>query len=101
MNSFATYDDGSGEALYVGGYFESAGGSAVSNLAKWDGAAWSDVGGGVNGVFSIGAMQAFDDGRSGPQLYVGGTFSLAGGNSVRGWRAGTANGRMSPGRVDR
>jgi hypothetical protein len=30
--------------LYVGGSFENAGGLTVLNVAKWDGAAWSDLG---------------------------------------------------------
>lgn len=40
-----------GNDLYVGGIFSAAGGIIVSNVARWDGAAWSSLGTGVsNGV---------------------------------------------------
>lgn len=42
------FDDGSGEALYVGGRFDFAGGVQASNIARWDGTAWSPVGPGLN-----------------------------------------------------
>ncbi len=41
------YDDGSGPALCVGGRFDAAGDVYVGSLAKWDGNAWYDIGGGV------------------------------------------------------
>ncbi len=34
VNAFATFDDGSGPALYVGGDFTRAGGAPASNIAK-------------------------------------------------------------------
>ncbi len=71
-----TFDDGSGEALYAGGRFLTAGGVLASGIAKWDGTAWSAVGGGVDGI--IWAMTVFDDG-TGSALYVGGYFDNAGG----------------------
>ncbi len=81
----AIFDDGGGPALYVGGYFTTAGGVTVNGIAKWDGAAWSaltDAGGsGVTtslGTGNVYAMTVFDDG-SGPALYVGGSFTTAGG----------------------
>jgi hypothetical protein len=46
----AVYDDGNGPALYVGGTIYIAGHVRVNNIAKWDGAVWSDVGGGTNNV---------------------------------------------------
>ncbi|MEQ8943434.1 MAG: GC-type dockerin domain-anchored protein [Phycisphaerales bacterium] len=73
--SLATFDDGTGEALYVGGVIETAGGMPVQNIARWDGDAWSDVGGGILG--SVFALEVFDDG-SGPALYAAGRFSTAG-----------------------
>jgi hypothetical protein len=74
------YDDGAGPALYVGGEFDSAGGVAVNNLAKWDGSSWSDVGGGVVGGSDppVRALEIYDDGQ-GESLFVGGIFQSAGG----------------------
>jgi hypothetical protein len=74
------FDDGAGEALYVAGLVTSVGGVPVSGIARWDGAQWSDVGGGVDGV--ILDMAVYDDG-TGPALYAAGRFSLAGGVPVR------------------
>ncbi len=77
------FDDGTGAALYAGGDFNSAGGVPVNNIARWDGTAWHDVGGGVIGGTdtAIRAMAVYDDG-SGPALYVGGRFTNAGGVPV-------------------
>jgi hypothetical protein len=59
--------------LYVGGYFDRAGGNSISNIAKWDGSNWSPLGYGVNyTVLSLGKL--------GTNLYVGGVFTQAGGN---------------------
>jgi hypothetical protein len=69
------FDDGSGPALYAGGKFDTAGGVAVNNIAKWDGTSWSRLLGGIEGrVF---ALEVFDDGN-GPALHVGGDFTIAG-----------------------
>ena len=46
------------------------------SIAKWDGTAWSAVGGGITGA--VRTCKTFDDG-SGPALYVGGSFTMAGG----------------------
>lgn len=35
--------------IYIGGLFTSAGGVAVTNLARWNGTTWESVGGGVSG----------------------------------------------------
>ena len=85
----AVYDDGSGEALYAGGWFESAGGVAANRIAKWDGAEWSALAGpsgvGVTGV--VYSLAVYDDG-SGEALYAGGMFASAGGvwaNSIARW----------------
>jgi trimeric autotransporter adhesin len=85
------HDDGSGEALYIGGRFTSVDGVSASRIARWNGTSWSAVGSGVTGAGvspSINTMVTFDDG-SGPALYVGGqAFTTAGGvpaNRVARW----------------
>jgi hypothetical protein len=52
----------------------------MSGIGKWDGASWSQVGGGVSGT-GVRSLRVFDDGY-GPALYVAGPFSLAGGVSI-------------------
>jgi hypothetical protein len=77
------FDDGhgGGSALYVGGNFSSADGLRVFGFARWDGAAWSYPGRGVNETVT--ALTVFDDG-SGPALYAGGELTQAGGQRVNG-----------------
>lgn len=82
VHAMLVHDDGSGSALYVAGRFSAAGGMPASNIARYDGTAWSDVGGGLGGggaCFNGGAfaLAVHDDG-SGPQLYAGGEFTQAG-----------------------
>lgn len=58
--------------VYAGGLFTQAGGALASNIAVWNGNAWSRVGTGTNdAVLSI-AIDA-------DTLYAGGRFSTAGG----------------------
>lgn len=98
-----TFDDGSGSgpSLYIGGNFNNAGAVPASFIARWDGEAYSAVGGGVTCVspptdFSPGvsAFCTWDEDGPGPlapALFVGGSFSTAGGQAVRGlgrWRNG-------------
>jgi hypothetical protein len=82
------YDDGSGTAVYFGGSFVNAGGGSASRIAKWDGVAWSALGTGVSGGFNtVDGLRTFDDG-AGPRLFVGGSFTVAGGvaaNRVAKW----------------
>lgn len=67
--------------LYAGGAFASAGAVAATNLACWDGSAWSQVGGGVPGVGDwlagspVTTLQFLDD-----DLYAGGNFTAVGAN---------------------
>ncbi len=74
------YTAGGTHDLYVAGDFTTAGGVTANHVAKWDGAIWSALGSGAaNGVNgTVGAMTVYDDG-TGPAVYVGGTFSTAGG----------------------
>src|SRR5262249_37695895 len=52
------------------------------NIARWDGAQWSAVGGGIDALgYGGGVMTVFDDDGPGPDrpaLYVGGAFRYAG-----------------------
>ena len=88
VRALEVFDDGGGPALFAGGEFYTAGGVSVTNLAKWNGSAWSDVGGGIGGPgASVRALEVFDDG-SGPALYAGGSFTFAGGfpaNGIARW----------------
>ncbi len=79
--AMAVFDDGSGAALYAGGYFLTAGGQSVRHIAKWDGQSWSALQSGTNGL--VQALTVFDDGiGAGPALYAGGTFTKAGGQDA-------------------
>ena len=64
-----------GSDLYVGGAFTNAGGITASNIAKWNGSAWSAVGSGANN--SIYALAS-----DGANIYAGGGFTVAGGVSA-------------------
>src|SRR5262245_16609793 len=60
VRTFATFDDGTGPALYAGGFFNDAGGVPASHVAKWDGHCWSPLGSGLDGM--VFALAVFDDG---------------------------------------
>jgi len=77
--ALSVYDDGSGPALYAGGHFRTAGGTAASHIAKWDGNGWSRLGLGTNNAVLV--LTVFDDG-DGPALYAGGEFLSAGGTAA-------------------
>ncbi len=63
--------------LYVGGWFDTAGGVAnTENIAKWDGSAFSPLGTGINGGVVALALAANG------VLWAGGQFTLAGGVSA-------------------
>ena len=83
VSALTVYDDGTGEALYAGGAFSTAGGVTVNYVAKWDGNGWSALSGASStGVDSwVLALAMFDDG-SGEALYAGGVFTTAGGVTV-------------------
>lgn len=61
-----------GNDLYAAGFFETAGGVEVANIAKWNGTEWSSPGSGTDGdVFALAVI--------GTDLYAGGYFTTAGG----------------------
>lgn len=71
-----------GTNLYVGGQFRSAGGVAANNIARWNGSEWNALGDGpANGVQGS-AVNALAVWRG--QLFVGGSFTNAGGVPVAG-----------------
>ncbi len=89
--ALATFDDGTGPALYVGGSFSAPANGGTSGIAKWDGVSWSTVGGGIAFGGTVSSLVVHDDG-SGPALYASGTFSTAGSVSVPGlarWNGST------------
>jgi len=65
-----------GECLYAGGGFRLAGNLAATNIAKWDGTNWWNIGNAANWV------QAFAP--NGRDLFVGGSFLRMSGQLVRG-----------------
>lgn len=83
------FDDGNGEALYVGGGFFEINGQSIKYIAKWDGTNWSNLGTGMQ--YEVNTLTVHDDG-SGAALYAGGRFQTAGGgvaNYIAKWN-GTA-----------
>ncbi len=96
VSDLAVFDqDGAGPnppALYAGGWFTSAGGVVASRIARWDGAAWSALGGGIDGGGGcVLALTVFDRDESGPEpagLIAGGDFARASGEAswnIAGW----------------
>ena len=70
-----------GSDLYAGGYQNELGGVTLHKLGRWDGTSWSALPGDPLGTTdSVAALGVFDDG-GGADLYVGGTFTAAGGDS--------------------
>ena len=61
--------------LIVGGYFTTAGGVSVNNVAKWNGTTWSPLGDGVND--RVRPFTIYNN-----ELIVGGLFTSAGGVSA-------------------
>ncbi len=59
-------------ALYAGGWFSTAGGAAVNDIAQWNSTNWSTMGTGTSGY--INAMAYYNG-----NLYVGGQFDTIGG----------------------
>jgi len=90
--ALAVYNDGSGEALYVGGRFLQAGGVNANHIARWDGSSWSALGQGIDGLSTlaaplINAMCVWNS-PSGQVLVVTGYLDTAGGqpaNCIATW----------------
>lgn len=92
VQTLAAFDDGSGPAIYAGGRLGSAGTVSLGSIGRWNGVAWSDVGGGVGGAlphgvqwFHVYSLCSFDDDGPGPRrpaLFVGGDFIAAGAQQI-------------------
>jgi hypothetical protein len=74
--SAEVYDDGTGPALFVAGYFRTDG---TSGVARYNGSDWSVVA--WTPSREVADMQVFDDG-SGPALYAGGNFAPGQGSDM-------------------
>jgi len=72
-----------GTNVYAGGWFTTAGGVTVNNIAKWDGTSWSALGKGMDSIVSALAV-------SGTSLYALGNLAAAGifPRSVAKWNGG-------------
>jgi hypothetical protein len=78
--------------LVVGGMFSAIDGVPAANLARWDGANWHEVGGGIPESF-VYALASVGD-----RLYVGGSFSRAGGTPAANfacWQGGLVPVRLT------
>ncbi|MFN0131476.1 MAG: GC-type dockerin domain-anchored protein [Phycisphaerales bacterium] len=78
VKAIAVFDeDGAGPSppsVIVGGNISSVGGVSVSNIARWNGSAWSAIGAGFNG--RVTCLAVFNDG-TGAALYAGGLFRFS------------------------
>jgi hypothetical protein len=78
LQDMLEHDDGSGPALYVAGFFTTAGSVPARSVARWDGFEWTALADGLEG--GVYALEVYDDGLGGgPALYAGGTFTDSGG----------------------
>src|SRR2546428_298829 len=75
MNSFPPARAFELSDLYAGGAFTTAGGSAATNIAKWNGSSWSQLGSGLNSTVYALAV-------SGSDLYAGSNFATVRGNAA-------------------
>lgn len=69
-------------ALFACGEMTSCGGTAVRNVARWNGATWSGLSPDLRADGPISALATIDSdgvGPAGPSLYIGGSFARIGG----------------------
>lgn len=75
--------DADNRDLYIGGHFTSVSGKQARSIARWDGEEWTALGDGITaGTFKFVRGLAWDQVSS--NLYVGGSFSGAGGIDASG-----------------
>ena len=80
----------SGNNLYVGGVFTTAGEVSAANIAQWNGSSWSALGAGISGAGSDGYGPPYVSALavSGNSLFAGGGFGTAGdvsANNIAEW----------------
>jgi len=73
--------------LVAAGYFSSADGVTVNSIARWDGAGWQPINGGIQGYVAALAVGPSNAGSLAGQLVVVGTFGIGGAaaNGVASW----------------
>src|SRR5262249_44264714 len=84
----------SGNDVYAGGWFETAGGSPATNIAKWDGTAWSAMGPGLDDCFCPTPPGVYALAVSGNAVYAAGQFVISPNNfnfNVAKWDGSTWN----------
>jgi hypothetical protein len=70
----------SGNDLYAGGNFATAGDASATLIAKWNGSSWSALGSGIDGDTNVNQWPAVHAlAVLGNELYAGGNFTRAGG----------------------
>jgi len=79
INDMTLFDDGRGQALYVGGGFTAMGGVPAQNIARFDGQNWEPLGAGMlnGGVRVLAPVPT----ARGPALLALGEFTHAGGGA--------------------
>lgn len=75
VSDMAVFDDGSGDALYVGGRITQASGSSCGGVAKWTGGGWVAVHPSFPGG-TVSELETYDLG-TGPRLFIGGSASAS------------------------
>jgi len=86
VHCLTVHNDGTGEALYIGGRFLGAGSVASSNIVKWNGNQWLDLGTGTDhtNIFYFGDVVAMCPVQSeaDPTLLIGGYFDRVDGSAA-------------------
>lgn len=77
---------GNSTNLFAGGFFNTAGTTAVTNIARWNGTTWVNVGGGLDYSsflpFDENTPQVQSLALQGTNLYAGGLFNLSGATTL-------------------
>ena len=80
ISALLTSDDPQQGGLFVGGEFVAMGGTQTTNVARWDGNHWSNLGPGIPSA--VNDLELFDDGL-GAGLYAAASLGEAPGGFVR------------------